>query len=186
MYARPKLTDSVSVSELLTMREKGMSNKEIAKSLDVSPATIYAYIGKQPPELHLPCGHAGAIAKREREAYEHQRKEERAAQREANKIWEEQFAALTAEQPVVVSPIPAVAEEEPSINDVKHEKPWDGGLKVISRITHAESADWRYTIDTSNGTVKVSNKITGKCTCVDDQELRNYIDELNGILDLLA
>lgn len=39
------LLKDCSVSELMTMRERGMSNAEIAKALDVSRATIYRYIG---------------------------------------------------------------------------------------------------------------------------------------------
>lgn len=38
----------VSVSELLTMRETGMSNYEIAEALEVSEATVYRLIGKNP------------------------------------------------------------------------------------------------------------------------------------------
>ena len=39
------LLKDCSVSDLMTMRERGMSNAEIAKALDVSRATIYRYIG---------------------------------------------------------------------------------------------------------------------------------------------
>lgn len=49
--ARRKLIDEVSIQELLQMREDGMSNKEIAKNLDVTYATVYALIGKQPAEM---------------------------------------------------------------------------------------------------------------------------------------
>ena len=45
---KPKLTDSVSVEELLTMRENGMSNHQIANALDISYATVVRYIGKAP------------------------------------------------------------------------------------------------------------------------------------------
>ena len=44
-----KLTDEISIPELLKMRESGMSNSEIAESLDVSYKTICNYLGKGGP-----------------------------------------------------------------------------------------------------------------------------------------
>ena len=41
-----KLTD-ISKGEMLRMREQGMSNRDIAKCLDIHYATVYNYIGKQ-------------------------------------------------------------------------------------------------------------------------------------------
>ena len=55
-----KLTDEISIPELLKMRESGMSNSEIAESLDVSYKTICNYLGKGGPRrqtrraLHVP------------------------------------------------------------------------------------------------------------------------------------
>lgn len=37
----------VTASEMLEMRKQGMSNHDIAKSLDISPETVRRYIGKQ-------------------------------------------------------------------------------------------------------------------------------------------
>lgn len=37
----------VTSSEMLEMRKQGMSNHDIAKSLDISPETVRRYIGKQ-------------------------------------------------------------------------------------------------------------------------------------------
>jgi predicted transcriptional regulator len=37
----------VTASEMLTMREEGMSNHDIAKALDISVPTVLRYIGKQ-------------------------------------------------------------------------------------------------------------------------------------------
>lgn len=41
-----KLTD-ISKSEMLRMREQGLSNRDIAKCLDIHFATVYNYIGPQ-------------------------------------------------------------------------------------------------------------------------------------------
>ena len=45
------LLKDVSISELLGMRDSGMTNRDIANTLDVSIATIYKYIGAQPPQM---------------------------------------------------------------------------------------------------------------------------------------
>lgn len=37
----------LNVGELLEMRKQGMTNKEIAKSLDISPTTVFSRIGSQ-------------------------------------------------------------------------------------------------------------------------------------------
>lgn len=44
---RKKLYKDVTVSEMLTLRQEGLSNHQIAKRLDVSEATVYRYIGKK-------------------------------------------------------------------------------------------------------------------------------------------
>ena len=41
------LSKSVSIQELRYMRDQGMNNREIAKALDVSPATVGRYLGPQ-------------------------------------------------------------------------------------------------------------------------------------------
>lgn len=44
---RRKLSHDIDISTLLSMRQDGMTNKQIADSLGVSPTTIYNYIGKK-------------------------------------------------------------------------------------------------------------------------------------------
>ena len=47
-----KLTDDVSIEELMRMREEeGLSNYEIAQRVGVARNTIYRLIGKQPPHV---------------------------------------------------------------------------------------------------------------------------------------
>lgn len=42
-----KLSDEISINELLELRQEDLSNKQIADRLGVSPTTIYRYIGKR-------------------------------------------------------------------------------------------------------------------------------------------
>lgn len=50
MYRR--LSRDVTAAELPVLRESGMTNQDIADSLDVSYQTVIRMIGKQPKELH--------------------------------------------------------------------------------------------------------------------------------------
>lgn len=47
MYRR-KLTDSVSIEEMLRMRENGMSNMEIANAVGAGYSTVWKYLGADP------------------------------------------------------------------------------------------------------------------------------------------
>lgn len=47
-HPQRKLTDDVSMDELLQMRQDGMSNQEIANRLGVSKSTVYKHLGPQP------------------------------------------------------------------------------------------------------------------------------------------
>lgn len=52
MYTKSRgFVKDIDRTELLAMREQGMSNQEIAKSLAVSYTTIFNLIGRQPKEL---------------------------------------------------------------------------------------------------------------------------------------
>ena len=67
----------VSKSEMLRMREEGLSNRDIARRLDVHHSTVYNYIGPQrrhmenlavfdepkPEELEIPKGEAKSVPK---------------------------------------------------------------------------------------------------------------------------
>lgn len=48
---RESLKNSVTPQEMLTMRDTGMTNAQIAAALDVTPQTVYRYIGKMPSDL---------------------------------------------------------------------------------------------------------------------------------------
>lgn len=50
MYRR-KIMDDVTVAEMQKLREQGMSNQEIADSLECSYNSVVRFIGKQPKEL---------------------------------------------------------------------------------------------------------------------------------------
>lgn len=176
MYTRPKLTDSVSVEELLTMRECGLGNAEIAKRLDTSPATIYKYIGKQPKALNKPCGKAAASYKQSKLA-------------DPTPVSQAMSVTLDEPENLDIFGVDDLPEKKacPMVFtcDADKVQPWEGGLKVISRITHAESERARYTIDTQNGTVKVGHKQLSSNEIYDEASLQKYIAELTEVLTML-
>lgn len=208
MYARPKLTDSVSVSEMMALRESGLTNAEIAQRLDTSVSSVIKYIGKQPPHLHKPTGYHAHKARKVAEELKRQREEDEAARKKAEDIWNEKLAAAQAAmaaeeetvevihitEPAGHETVDAILDEEPvrfaeddfpSIMKANREPVWEGGLKVISRVTHAESATARYTVDTFAGQVKVTNKATNLTDIYTAEELQARIDELSEILAMM-
>lgn len=203
MYAQPKLTESVSVDEMMTMRECNLSNEEIAKRLGVTSRTIYKYIGPQPAHLHKPKGYDARKAKKEAEALERQRKEEAEARKKAYALWnekleaakaaqaEQEARAVTADEDVHIDifGVTELPEKTPChvvfTCDADKLNTWEGGLKVISQITHVESRDYRYTLDSGNGTVKISNKRTAETTAWSKAALEEYLSELNEVLGMM-
>lgn len=176
MYTRPKLTDSVSVEELLTMRECGLGNAEIAKRLDTSPATIYKYIGKQPKELNKPTGY-------------HAHKARQSPVKPTNVVEAAQSVTLDEDENIDIFGVKELPDAKPVpvvfTCDADKLNAWEGGLKVISRITHVESRDYRYTLDSSNGTVKISNKRTAETVSWSKASLEDYLSELTEVLGMM-
>lgn len=60
---RRKLLDDLSISELKQMREDGMTNQEIADSLDVSYMTVLRVLGKQPDSMARKPRGGGSVVK---------------------------------------------------------------------------------------------------------------------------
>ena len=63
MYHKQKITDSVSISEMLAMREQGMGNADIAKRIGCVTSAVVKYIGKQPKEITRANHRGGRSAK---------------------------------------------------------------------------------------------------------------------------
>lgn len=65
---RDKLNNEVSIQELQKMRDDGMTNIEIAKSLGISVMTVSRYLGLMTPEQRRAAKAKGAAAAREKRA----------------------------------------------------------------------------------------------------------------------
>ena len=57
--ARRRLSRDVSTSEMLRLREEGMSNRRIAEQLDVHYNTVLKYIGPEPKKPKAEQGSVG-------------------------------------------------------------------------------------------------------------------------------
>lgn len=51
---KTRISKQVSVSEMMTLREQGLTNKQIADRLDIGYSTVCAYIGRAPAGLRKP------------------------------------------------------------------------------------------------------------------------------------
>lgn len=60
---RESILHSVSMQEMQTMRDSGMTNAQIAAALDCSQATVYRVIGKMPHDLRSKAHVQAAPAK---------------------------------------------------------------------------------------------------------------------------
>lgn len=165
-------------------------------------------MASSPPHLHKPTGYHAHKARKVAEELKRQREEDEAARKKAEDIWNEKLAA--AQAAMVEQEAKAVTLDEdqnldifgvedlpdqkpavfadgdiPSIMKANREPVWEGGLKVISRVTHAESATARYTVDTFAGQVKVTSKATNLTDIYTAEELQARIDELSEILAMM-
>lgn len=151
------LEKDFGIGSLLSMRDQGLSNAEIAERLEVSKNTIYRLIGKQPPGIRKP------------------RKVKKAPpplpQQPVIPFTERLAAARTVSEPT------PVVEKEPE---------WTDGFKVMARKIKAESAYARYIIDGMEHKVTVSSKSPQTAMEFTADELAEYIDELMNVLDLMG
>jgi len=57
----------ISIDELMKMRESGMTNQDIANSLDIGISTVYRYIGAQPPGIRKKREYINNFSHRQKE-----------------------------------------------------------------------------------------------------------------------
>ena len=66
MY-RKSLASEIDITELQTMRQNGMTNRQIADNIGVSQNTVYRYLGKQPAMLRATPGTYSAAVQKKKE-----------------------------------------------------------------------------------------------------------------------
>lgn len=150
-----KLSNDVSIQELLRMREDGMSNAEIAEQLDVHVSTIYNYIGKQPAGMRRPHPSKRSVDVLPPAIL---------------------FGELELEPEV---------EEPESKPEVEVETPFEKSeLRVVSRITHLESFSARYMISNGVVKI-TSKDMDMPVITFSKEELDGVVAELLEVLDMM-
>lgn len=157
-YGRKPLWESVSRSELLELRAEGLTNKQIAQRIGVSPSTIYKYIGKMSrsvkaaEEQNKPCPVNKDLSGYYREEYD------------------EQFV-----KPVEIPETNEVVEEEekPVVNTQEH-----GTLRIIRevRILDLDGILCNYHVDPLSGDIEFRGDVINGL--LDKASLKSFIDEL--------
>lgn len=177
-----KLSNSVSVSELMHMREElGMTNKQIAERLGISYMTVKRYIGNQPEGMR-------AAPKRKEKPLP---PVETVAVEPAPVLsFTERLAAMQEKQgvPTVTYEVTAAdlaLLEETATPAVEEELEWNEGFKITSQTIRAESASARYTIDNMERTVKMTYKSSAGHKVFTKKELEDYIEELMQVAQLM-
>lgn len=157
------LQKEVSISEMLHMREEGMSNHQIAKALDVCDNTVYRYIGKR----------SAAVKKAEE-----QNKPAPVAKRLDG--FEEVKAPAITVKPAAIR----IAEDAPKI--AVKDTPL---LKTLreTRILDMKGSVCTYRVNTGDGSVEMfdpdnSSMITG---ILDKDGIKVFMKELNQIWGML-
>ena len=207
--AKEALSNSVSISELRHMREvEGLTNKEIAKRLDVAPSTISRYLGPQDPEILKRIRRKSGSQHIEQDTIDEIRRlydEGRSINGIAEKLglgwktvkaytqdmgpnWKrkKEFVFDTApEEPIQEEPVQEepVAAEEVTIYDRRSEYPM---LRIVSqrKSIRMQGAECVYEIELGEGTDSVSilNSDKQEVAVLDADGLSGLIGELSQIL----
>ena len=162
----------VDIQTLRSMREQGMTNKQIADNLGISVSTVYRYIGRKSQQVkydeiqNKPCpvpNPTGLIAEE------------------------------IAEKPVVED-IPSFVEEtvaEPveGVKETTFEEPEEAEpvkktfLTVLNSRVKLQGSLCNYEIDSESGSIEMTDGIiTG---LLDRDTVRRFLSELNEVADML-
>ena len=89
-----KILKDLSKDELLNMRESGMTNTDIANALDISYASVYRLIGKQPSSMRCSPHAASVIPKAPLQVSEPAKKQESEPEHDAALVVEDRHFKL--------------------------------------------------------------------------------------------
>ena len=193
------LSQSVSVSELRQMRDSGMTNREIAKQLDVHPSTVGRYLG--PADMQTRSRHRNQCREITPELIADIQRlfgEGRSINSIAERFgvgWQTVKKIVTGtkrepertEEPAVQSP----AEPVPAAAPVEQETPKgeEPMLQIISRrqTIRMQGAECQYLLELGSGadTVTIVNADGKELAVLDAEGLAGFMGELGRILRAL-
>lgn len=175
-----KLSKDIDISTMRSMREMGMSNKQIADALGVGPTTVYRYIGRKSQDVKYA---------------EIQNKPSPIA-RSASACMDEldrQIEIADAPLPTNDSnAAPAVAEEQntalPPLSKPTYTAPSITGseplLRVISTRSTLQGSLCNYIVDSDTGTIEMTDGLISGL--LDRETVQRFIAELQEASKLIG
>ena len=161
----------VDIQTLRSMREQGMTNKQIANNLGISVSTVYRYLGRKSQEVkyneiqNKPCpvpNPTGFI-----ELPKPEEKEPEGYIPESNELKENEETIMHYETPRNSGRYP---DSSPL-------------LRMISSRFKLQGSLCNYEVDTDSGTIEMQEGIiTG---LLDGDTVRRFLSELNEVADML-
>lgn len=196
------LSKSVSISELRQMREEGLTNKEIAARLDVTPTTIARYLGPIEPGWKPKVERRGGLRIQTPQETIDEIRRLYSEGRSINGISERVHVSWETvkkytrdlgpnrkkKKELVFDTVPAI-EEEPIVNEepvVQEQEGVTTMLKIISQrqSIRMQGAECQYEIELGDGTdsVTILNSDKQEVAVLDADGLSGLIGELSQIL----
>ena len=153
MYEHPKrkLLADMDKTQLLKMRDEGMSNAEIALAVGVSKPTIYRLLGKQPAEITKANNARGYV-----------------------KMAQTRFGSRSEGGYTV-------GRKAPSFMPQREEKPVEAVLVVKKAPIRLHGACFDYTLDESRKIIEVETEEGRVLLSMETEKLGTFIEELRAI-----
>ncbi len=155
----------VDIQTLRSMREQGMTNKQIADNLGISVSTVYRYIGRKSQQVK----------------YDEIQNKPCAVPNPTGFVEEEPVA----EEEIVEDPVlKEEPVEEPVAEEPKEAEPAkEGLLTVLSSKMKLQGSLCNYEIDTDTGSIEMTDGIINGL--LDRQTVERFLSELREVADTL-
>lgn len=171
---RRRLSMDVDISTMLSMRQKGMTNKQIATSLDISPTTVYRYIGKMSTAVKVAEMHGKPVSSVIPESKVQPTPtlvpDKKPQIIETKKPEPEKVEPVTPKE--TAEPKPVEMPETPAVEEPKK-------LRVISSRLTLQGNLCKYVVDTDADSIEIDGGVLNGL--LDKTNLFALIDELNEI-----
>lgn len=170
----------VDIQTLRSMREQGMTNKQIANNLGVSVSTVYRYIGRKSQQVkydeiqNKPCPVPNPTGFVELPKPEKKEPEVYIPESTEPKKNVELRHDIPAEETIVHCETPRNSGKYPDSSPL---------LRMISSRFKLQGSLCNYEVDTDSGTIEMQEGIiTG---LLDKDTVRRFLSELNEVADML-
>lgn len=175
-----KLSKDIDISTMLSMREQGMTNKQIADALGVHPNTVYRYIGRMSQAVkyaeitNKPSPIAGPVSAR----VEEPKRPLVAAQATTHTHDSIDASDATDEEKTPQPPLSKLSNTASAITGS------DSLLRVISTRSTLQGSLCNYIVDSNTGTIEMTDGLISGL--LDRETIQRFIAELQEASKLLG